>query len=75
MSDQQHQFTAQGVRAINVQLARGDVRIERIDGEMIIVRAESAMQIEQLGDRLEIRPAHGMNTPGTRRRPRTHVKI
>ena len=47
MSDSQQRFSAAGLRRITVQLPRGDVRIERIDGQDVVVEAEKHISASQ----------------------------
>ena len=43
MSDSQQRFNAAGLRRITVQLPRGDVRLERIEGQNVVVEAEKPL--------------------------------
>lgn len=69
MSDHPYRFAAHGVRRITVDVARGDVRFSRIDGDQIVVEADDDLQVEQHEDEVRI---GGTLTGRAKRRPDIH---
>lgn len=70
MSDSQQRFSAAGLRRITVQLPRGDVRIERIEGQDVVVEAEKPISASQRDAELVI----GGTGPAAKR-PRREMRM
>ena len=70
MSDTQQRFSAAGLRRITIQLPRGDVTIERIAGQDVVVDAEKPLSTSRRDDELLI----GGPAPATKR-PRMEMRM
>jgi len=70
MSDTQQRFSAAGLRRITIQLPRGDVTIDRIAGQDVVVDAEKPLSSSRRDDELLIG-----GTGPTAKRPRMEMRM
>jgi|GEM_PF-2223476 len=70
MSDTQQRFSAAGLRRITIQLPRGDVTLERIAGQDVVVDAEKPLSSSRRDDELLIG-----GTGPTTKRPRMEMRM